>query len=114
MTVQFSDRIDVHFHYLSPEYREKMIDAVGAWSDGFPAPHWSAEGALAMMDKSGIATGMLSVSSPGVHFGNDANARILARSVNEFAARTRRPGLFEVRIPKFCTPGNVVRTNFIE
>ncbi len=41
-----------------------------------------------MMDKSGIATGMLSVSSPGVHFGNDANARILARSVNEFAART--------------------------
>lgn len=88
MTVQFSDRIDVHFHYLSPEYREKMIDAVGAWSDGFPAPHWSAEGALAMMDKFGIATGMLSVSSPGVHFGNDANARILARSVNEFAART--------------------------
>jgi 6-methylsalicylate decarboxylase len=88
MTVQFSDRIDVHFHYLSPEYREKMIDAVGAWSDGFPAPHWSAEGALAMMDRMGIATGMLSVSSPGVHFGNDANARILARSVNEFAART--------------------------
>ena len=88
MTVQFSDRIDVHFHYLSPEYREKMIDAGGAWPDGFPAPHWSAEGALAMMDKMGIATGMLSVSSPGVHFGNDANARILARSVNEFAART--------------------------
>ena len=34
-----------------------------------------------------IATGMLSVSSPGVHFGNDKNARLLARSVNEFAAR---------------------------
>jgi predicted TIM-barrel fold metal-dependent hydrolase len=88
MTVQFNDRIDVHFHYLSPEYREQMIDAVGGYPDGFAAPQWSAEAALAMMDRNGIATGMLSVSSPGVHFGNDAKARLLARSVNEFAART--------------------------
>ncbi len=87
MTDQFTDRIDVHFHYLSPEYREKMIDAVGGSPDGFAAPQWSAEGALAMMDRMNIATGMLSVSSPGVHFGNDAKARLLARSVNEFAAR---------------------------
>jgi len=88
MTDAFTDRIDVHFHYLSPEYREKMIDAIGSSPDGFPAPQWSAEGALAMMDRMGIATGMLSVSSPGIHFGNDARARALARSVNEFAART--------------------------
>ena len=90
MTDQFTDRIDVHFHYLSPEYREKMIDAVGGSPDGFAAPQWSAESALAMMDRMNIATGMLSVSSPGVHFGNDAKARLLARSVNEFAARTMR------------------------
>ncbi len=88
MTDPFTDRIDVHFHYLSPEYREKMIDAIGSSPDGFAAPQWSAEGALGMMDRTGIATGMLSVSSPGVHFGNDAKARSLARSVNEFAART--------------------------
>ena len=88
MTDQFTDRIDVHFHYLSPEYREQMIDAVGGSPDGFAAPQWSAEAALAMMDRLNIATGMLSVSSPGVHFGNDAKARLLARSVNEFAART--------------------------
>jgi predicted TIM-barrel fold metal-dependent hydrolase len=88
MTDHFTDRIDVHFHYLSPEYREKMIDAVGGSPDGFAAPQWSAEGALAMMDRMNIATGMLSVSSPGVHFGNDAKARLLARSVNEFAGRT--------------------------
>ena len=87
MTDEFKDRIDVHFHYLSPEYREKMIDAVGGWADGFPAPQWSVEATLAMMDRMNIATGMLSVSSPGVHFGNDKNARLLARSVNEFAAR---------------------------
>ncbi len=88
MTDVFKDRIDVHFHYLSPEYRAQMIDAVGSYPDGFAAPQWSAEGALAMMDRMGIATGMLSVSSPGVHFGNDARSRSLARSVNEFAART--------------------------
>lgn len=86
MLPEFKDRIDVHFHFLSPEYREKMIDAVGAWPDGFPVPQWSAEGALTMMDRVGIGTGILSVSSPGVHFGNDAKARSLARSVNEFAA----------------------------
>ena len=88
MTNEFTNRIDVHFHYLSPEYREKMIDAVGGYSDGFAAPQWSLEATLAMMDRMNIATGMLSVSSPGVHFGNDAKARLLARSVNEFAART--------------------------
>jgi predicted TIM-barrel fold metal-dependent hydrolase len=88
MAPEFNDRIDVHFHYLSPEYREKMIDAVGGSPDGFPAPQWSADATLAMMDRVGIATGMLSVSSPGVHFGNDAKARALARSVNEFSART--------------------------
>ena len=38
MADEFKDRIDVHFHYLSPEYREKMIDAVGGSPDGFAAP----------------------------------------------------------------------------
>ena len=38
MAPEFKDRIGVHFHFLSPEYRDKMIDAVGAWPDGFPAP----------------------------------------------------------------------------
>ncbi len=88
MDETFTNRIDVHFHYLSPEYRAKMIEAVGSFADGFPAPQWSVDGTLAMMDRLGIATGLLSVSSPGVHFGNDARARALARSVNEFAART--------------------------
>jgi 6-methylsalicylate decarboxylase len=88
MTDEFTNRIDVHFHYLSPTYREKLVDAVGGSPDGFAAPQWSADAALAMMDRMNIATGMLSVSSPGVHFGNDAKARVLARSVNEFAART--------------------------
>ncbi|WP_333836036.1 hypothetical protein [Novosphingobium sp.] len=46
-------------------------------------PAWSVDKALALMDRLTIHTAMLSVSSPGVHFGDDAVARKLARSVNE-------------------------------
>jgi hypothetical protein len=38
MTNAFTDRIDVHFHFLSPEYRVQMIDAIGNSPDGFAAP----------------------------------------------------------------------------
>jgi predicted TIM-barrel fold metal-dependent hydrolase len=38
------------------------------------------------MDRMNIATAMLSISSPGIHFGDDAAARQLAREVNEFGA----------------------------
>jgi predicted TIM-barrel fold metal-dependent hydrolase len=37
------------------------------------------------MDATGVRTSMLSVSSPGVHFGDDAAARRLGRQLNEFA-----------------------------
>ena len=51
------------------------------------------------MEATGIAAAVLSVSSPGVHFGDDAAARRIARQVNEAGARTvqdhpRRFGLF--------------------
>jgi hypothetical protein len=48
------------------------------------------------MDRHGIETALLSMSSPGVHFGDDALARRLAREVNEDAARLAvdHPGRF--------------------
>src|SRR5437867_266111 len=82
-------RIDVHAHYLPPGYRETAMVALKGVPDGMPRmPEWEPETTVAMMDRQGIATAILSVSSPGVHFGNDEAARGLARSVNEFAART--------------------------
>ena len=82
-------RIDVHSHYLPPGYLEAATAALNGLPDGMPfMPDWKAETTVAMMDRQGIATAMLSVSSPGVHFGNDEAARTLARSVNEFATRT--------------------------
>jgi hypothetical protein len=41
---------------------------------------------LETMDRLNISTAFLSISSPGVHFGDDSAARILSRQVNEEAA----------------------------
>jgi predicted TIM-barrel fold metal-dependent hydrolase len=88
-------RIDVHAHYLPPDYREALIAHGQANPDGFPVlPTWSAEAHLAMMGTLNIQTAMLSVSSPGVGFGGDAVE--WARRVNEAGAQTVRdhPGRF--------------------
>jgi predicted TIM-barrel fold metal-dependent hydrolase len=63
---------------------------MGGW------PSWSVTAHLDLMDRNGIETAMLSISSPGVHFGDDKTARLLARRVNEYAAELTRdhPGRF--------------------
>ena len=91
-------RIDVHFHYLPDFYREAMTAAGLLHPDGIAAvPAWSEADMLATMDKLGIERAYLSVSSPGVHFGDDGAARALARRVNEEGARLKaaHPGRVE-------------------
>jgi len=39
------------------------------------------------MEKNGVATSMISISAPGVYFGDEGFARDLARSCNEILAR---------------------------
>ncbi len=53
--------------------------------EDFPA--WSPERTLAMMDQQDIAAALLSLSAPGVFFGDHGLARDLGRLTNEFAAR---------------------------
>ncbi|SDQ02493.1 amidohydrolase family protein [Ectopseudomonas guguanensis] len=88
-------RIDTHQHIVPPFYA-KWLDSRGLNAGGLPIPTWSAEGALDLMDSNGIQTGILSVSTPGVHLGNDAEARIKAKEVNEFCAELvdKHPGRF--------------------
>lgn len=88
-------RIDTHQHIVPPEYAA-WLEKHGVLAGGLPIPTWSAEGALDLMESAGIATGILSVSTPGVHLGDNAEARAMARSVNEFAASVVRahPGRF--------------------
>ncbi len=93
--------IDVHAHPIPPFYRAALLAAGRGPSISGGFPQWSPELALEAMDACGIGAAILSVSQPGVHFGDDAAARALARNFNEYLARlsgdrARRFGAFAV------------------
>jgi predicted TIM-barrel fold metal-dependent hydrolase len=94
-----SGLIDVHHHIVPPFYlaenRERIAGARGgqitpAWLE------WSPEAALREMDTHGVETAVLSLSSPGVWFGDVAGARLTTRRANDYAAGLARahPGRF--------------------
>ncbi|WP_326565248.1 amidohydrolase family protein [Amycolatopsis rhabdoformis] len=92
-----TDHVDLHAHYVPEFYREALIAAGITQPDGIKAiPEWSEDLALSTMDRLGVRTSMLSISTPGVHFGDDGEAAELARLVNEEAVRLREshPGRF--------------------
>jgi predicted TIM-barrel fold metal-dependent hydrolase len=89
--------IDVHAHYLPESYRAALLENGHDQPDGFPQiPAWSAEEHVAVMDRLGIATSLLSISSPGVNLADEAAARDRAREVNEAGRRAvvDHPGRF--------------------
>jgi predicted TIM-barrel fold metal-dependent hydrolase len=80
-----SGRIDVHQHIVPPGYAT-WLTGLGRTAGGMPLPIWTQRSAITRMDELAIATGVLSVSTPGVHLGDDHVARVKAREVNEYAA----------------------------
>ena len=91
------DLVDVHAHFLTPRYVAAAKAAGHERPDGMPGwPDWDERTHLELMDRWGVGVSMLSISSPGVHFGDEAEARALARHVNETGAeiRGRNPGRF--------------------
>jgi predicted TIM-barrel fold metal-dependent hydrolase len=72
---------------------------------GGAPPKWSPQLSLEDMDKSGIATAILSQAQPGVWYGDNVEeARKLGRELNDYAAKTiqdhpGRFGLFAVISP---------------
>lgn len=86
-------RIDVHYHFSSPGF----IAAITARKTGQrPLMDWTPAKAIEAMDKGGVATSMVSISEPGVWFGDTNEARALARETNEYGARLMAdyPGRF--------------------
>ena len=80
------DRIDVHHHVLPRFFREAQT-AGGYPSTAYrPFPDWSPETSLALMDRQGIATAILSFSAPGLYYGDRAACRELARRCNDYLA----------------------------
>ncbi len=78
-------RIDTHQHVIPSRYADWMRDK-GIRPGGIDLPSWSEPAALKFMDGQDIQTGVLSLSTPGVYFGDLAEARSWAREVNEFCA----------------------------
>jgi 6-methylsalicylate decarboxylase len=82
--------IDVHAHFTTPEYIAHATAAGYDRPDGMRGyPSWSVDEHLRVLDDNGIEMAVLSMSSPGVHFGDDAAAILLAREINHVAARAR-------------------------
>ena len=93
------DKIDVHVHFIPPDYR-RAAEALGAAPAKGSFPEFSEEAALKVMDDNGIATSVMSMSAPGYRFCRDAkSATELSRRSNDWAAdlvqkRPDRFGLF--------------------
>jgi predicted TIM-barrel fold metal-dependent hydrolase len=86
-------RIDTHHHFTVPkliaESTAKGVNQVGLQD-------WTPQKSLDQMDKGGVATSIVSISDPGVWFGDNTAARALARECNEYAVRMIKnyPGRF--------------------
>jgi 6-methylsalicylate decarboxylase len=76
-------RIDVHHHFIPPFHVDAMM-APGRRTGPAP-PKWSPAFSLEEMDKSGIATSILSIVQPGTWYGDNVEeSRSLTRRLNEF------------------------------
>jgi len=91
--------IDVHSHIIPPFYLEQNRDRIAGSRGGEISRawlEWSPQQSLDAMDAHGVATAVLSLSTPGVWFGDALEANQLARRVNDYGADLVRkyPGRF--------------------
>ena len=67
---------------LQGSLKTVSVDAVGlSTTSDIPLPNWTPELSLAYMDKFDIAGAILSLSSPGIPYGDMAEACTMARQV---------------------------------
>lgn len=97
-------RIDVHHHFTPPAYLQFLKthnQGGGGVSGGRGAltsayAGWALAEDLEDMDRSGTATAILSITTPGFYFGERGEVRKVVRECNEYAAKLRseRAGRF--------------------
>ncbi|WFE54945.1 amidohydrolase family protein [Micromonospora sp. WMMD1155] len=79
--------MDIHAHLITDGYRRAWAEGGHGDPDGILAlPDWSVAQALSFMDEDGVDAALLSVSSPGIFFGDRRAAVSLARIVNDESA----------------------------
>jgi predicted TIM-barrel fold metal-dependent hydrolase len=86
-------RIDTHHHFSVPKLIAEST-AKGITQTGLQ--DWTPQKSIDQMDKGAVATSIISISDPGVWFGDNAAARALARECNDYAAKMIKdyPGRF--------------------
>jgi aminocarboxymuconate-semialdehyde decarboxylase len=87
--------VDLHNHVI-PDFYWEASNEGGKAAGGITPPPWSLEGMVAYMDEARIDLAVPSISTPGVHLGDDDAAAVLARRCNEYLADLDRlhPGRF--------------------
>ncbi len=70
--------VDIHHHML-PDFFWRATNEGDHPVGGIAPPPWSRASTLAFLDDAGIDVAVTSVSTPGVHTGDDIAARVLAR-----------------------------------
>jgi 6-methylsalicylate decarboxylase len=92
--------VDTHHHIYPPRYTTANLRRIMEDSGGvLPASaftNWSPRFALEHMDKAGVRSAVVSMTSPGVWWNNGEEGRSWARDCNEFGAQMARdfPGRF--------------------
>jgi 6-methylsalicylate decarboxylase len=86
--------IDIHRHFISPAFLKVLNAKTGHKTPGFtgffplaPWKDYSPARDIETMDKQGIATSLVSTTSPGTWFGDKDETRGLAREMNEYGAK---------------------------
>jgi predicted TIM-barrel fold metal-dependent hydrolase len=80
-------RIDVHHHVAPPQW---LTDVIGRDLLQPATRNWSAARSIEDMDAGGVAAAAVSVTNPGLWFGDIEQSRRLARDSNDFMVRLVR------------------------
>lgn len=81
---KLSERVDVHHHAVVPAWATE----VSRFAPDRPVRPWSVGSALRSMDHHQVAHAVVSLTAPGVYFGDASRARTAARRANEELADT--------------------------
>jgi predicted TIM-barrel fold metal-dependent hydrolase len=86
-------RIDVHHHFAPPAW---VAEVKGRPLLQAANTTWTPAKSIEDMDRGGVATAMVSITNPGLWFGDAAVTRRLARTCNEYGAKLVQdhPGRF--------------------
>ena len=91
--------IDTHHHIYPPRFTTSNLTRLMADTGALPASaytSWSPQAALEQMDKAKVRSAVVSMTSPGIWWGDTEEGRIWARVCNEFGAQMAKdfPGRF--------------------